>query len=621
MAFSIGIGYWKDGCARTLKEAAPAGPVRADNGEVAVTVRLFPDGPGVWRYELTYESAIDTAVIVWIKPDFAGQNLIPANIFGDNRLEYDTPPTYPHLTDKERGTLLSPLWAYRADRAPVPMSAVLGKTRACGITAEPYTDGRVNGVLAAIGHCGVSAGYRNYPVTFDYRDRCFSPTEDMKKRGTLGGLVFDGARGLEQTVIRRVYEVYGGRPKPDRSPSEYGDALYSALRACHIDGAFYDVRFAPDGTFTPFRRSPEIAWTAGANLYYPLFEAARRRGDAETAGLCRQWFDRLCGLINPASGLFFDVDDGEGVASGWGAQKSAVNGWWAGLVVDNEHSAYTVGEAAWYLLSAAAAESNATWTAAACKVLDTICDLQRADGNLGYAYAVNEKRVTKWRGFAGCWFAAALAKGYEQTGRRRYLEAAARAMDYYRPYVSRYAAYGTPMDTQWSPDSEGNIAFMKAAALLHRCTGETRYADMLAESAAYEYLWRYCYTTRPVCPPLAGRFDSCGGTVTSVSNPHIHPMGCLICGELCYLSDITSDEYHRRRAGDGLACFLRAADVWADCVAGGRLGFLSERYCPSDGLLLERYPDGSPSSTWFNANTWAIAAVLEGWLQYDGLRD
>ena len=134
MAFSIGIGYWKDGGARTLKEATPAGPVRADNGEVAVTVRLFPDGPGVWRYELTYESAIDTAVIVWIKPDFAGQNLIPANIFGDNRLEYDTPPTYPHLTDKERGTLLSPLWAYRADRAPVPMSAVLGKTRACGIT-------------------------------------------------------------------------------------------------------------------------------------------------------------------------------------------------------------------------------------------------------------------------------------------------------------------------------------------------------------------------------------------------------------------------------------------------------------------------------------------------------
>lgn len=157
-----------------------------------------------------------------------------------------------------------------------------------------------------------------------------------------------------------------------------------------------------------------------------------------------------------------------------------------------------------------------------------------------------------------------------------------------------------------------------AAAPVHR---ETRYADMLAESAAYEYLWRYCYTTRPVCPPLAGRFDSCGGTVTSVSNPHIHPMGCLICGELCYLSDITSDEYHRRRAGDGLACFLRAADVWADCVAGGQLGFLSERYCPSDGLLLERYPDGSPSSTWFNANTWAIAAVLEGWLQYDGLRD
>jgi hypothetical protein len=44
----------------------------------------------------------------------------------------------------------------------------------------------------------------------------------------------------------------------------------------------------------------------------------------------------------------------------------------------------------------------------------------------------------------------------------------------------------------------------------------------------------------------------------------------------------------------------------------GRLGVMSERYCPSDGLLEERYPDGTPSSTWFSYNGWGAAAALEG---------
>ena len=39
---------------------------------------------------------------------------------------------------------------------------------------------------------------------------------------------------------------------------------------------------------------------------------------------------------------------------------------------------------------------------------------------------------------------------------------------------------------------------------------------------------------------------------------------------------------------------------------------VAARFCPSDGLTLETFPDGTPSSLWFACNGWAAAAVLEG---------
>ena len=44
----------------------------------------------------------------------------------------------------------------------------------------------------------------------------------------------------------------------------------------------------------------------------------------------------------------------------------------------------------------------------------------------------------------------------------------------------------------------------------------------------------------------------------------------------------------------------------------GAYGVLSERTCPSDGLLAERYyDDNSPSSTWWSYNAWAAASAME----------
>ena len=43
----------------------------------------------------------------------------------------------------------------------------------------------------------------------------------------------------------------------------------------------------------------------------------------------------------------------------------------------------------------------------------------------------------------------------------------------------------------------------------------------------------------------------------------------------------------------------------------GRKGWMSERFCHSEGLLKERYPDGSVASTWFALMPWACGSILE----------
>lgn len=44
----------------------------------------------------------------------------------------------------------------------------------------------------------------------------------------------------------------------------------------------------------------------------------------------------------------------------------------------------------------------------------------------------------------------------------------------------------------------------------------------------------------------------------------------------------------------------------------GEPGWMSERFCFCRGLLTEKYPDGSPASTWFALMPWASASIIEG---------
>lgn len=255
------------------------------------------------------------------------------------------------------------------------------------------------------------------------------------------------------------------------------------------------------------------------------------------------------------------------------------------------------------------------WFAAATGVADAFLDLQRNDGCCGYAYYSDRRKVSDWEGFAGCWVVAGFAAAYRCTGEAAYLAAARKGMGFYRQDVLACSACGTPMDTWKSPEEEGNLAFVKAARLLHQATGEAEFLQMLEEGAHYEYLWRYGFKAVPEVAPLKDSgWNSCGGSVTSVSNPHLHPMALIITEDLHYLAEQSGNTYHRKRADDAVAWAMQCMELYPETSGYGSYGVLTERFCPSDGLTVEEYPDGSPASLWFSYNGWAAANVLEALL-------
>jgi hypothetical protein len=364
----------------------------------------------------------------------------------------------------------------------------------------------------------------------------------------------------------------------------------------------------------PFRTNDEIAWTGGSQTALPLLIAGHRAGRPDVVDKANLILDRIAdpATINPRSGFLFDIA-GDMLGRNLG-------GWWAPQA-GHHHFAYTNGEACAYLLHAyryardRMGLEQTDWRDTALKTLDRATAIQTPDGNFGYAYSTETGEMIDPDGFAGCWFAAALAHAYALTDENRYLDAARSAMAFYDRSVRDLHCFGTPMDTFKAVDQEGILAFIRAARLLHEATGEDRFLHMLQRGAEYEYLWRFAFRSRPQAPPLRGSsWNSCGGSLTSTSNPHIHPMGILVTPDLLYLADKTGDAYHRDRADDGLNWAVNCVGLYPDEVGYGSPGVLTERFCPSDGLLRETYPDGSPASVWWTFHPWGAANALEGLL-------
>ena len=599
-----------------------------ENSKYRVGFELSADG----HFLLSLDSVKPVSVRIHMTPvtGGTGYHVIPCNIHGDNNLGNARPGFFPNLTEENPGfKSSSPEWEFRADRASHPVSMIHIDNRTFGISIDPYSvdsDGAIiaNGVFSKLPKtAGVSMGYRNHPYTFTFKETFDEPTFNLAIKTYAKGRIYEitGNRNESMSVILRdIHRERRNCPSPAESTVRYLESFldsYENINWSDELNAFTNMECrVPDSPdLKPWRPLIATGWTGTGVMAYPLLSAQILLGIRNdfTDKLIGQ-FDMVARSINPDTGMFFDLTRE--------LNGSRVNGWWAGYMVKDCHCAYTNGNGAYYLLKAYQLMKNSgvdkpEWLRAARTVIDAVTGLQLPDGNYGYTYSTDKPGIIDRNGFAGCWFATASALLHEITGEKTYLHSAEKAMDFYHGSVVALDCFGTPMDTWKSIDQEGNLAFIKAAAILHRITGSDKYKQMLQDGAGYEYLWRYSYKAMPLHPPLKDSgWNSCGGSVTSVSNPHIHPMGVNVTADLLYLYKITGDRYHLERAEDGLCWGLASCDMYPKTTGYGRLGVVTERWCPSDGLVIEKFSDsGLPASIWFTFNGWAGASIVEGLIE------
>jgi hypothetical protein len=598
---------------------------------------------------LSLTGAGEAVVTLWMKPwEDNLFPLLPGFMIGHNRPE-DTGPYYPQMTvqqDINLPNMKSPFWGIRADRATLPAAFLFGKTECRALAVPPYLDNpgaphTVNGLRVCLERgVGVSIGFVVEPVQFVHNG--------VAAPGYRGYHLFRGAvkvplryfsvptegRRGHAAIVRRLYEL--GHEK-----APCGDGIRASVRmtadalvndmlipaqttmAHEMQGDLFRIK---DGN--PRRDLLEIGWTAGSMLAYPFLALQKRYRRPELASYAVRLLDRICTGINPASGFFWDCQQG--------SENHAI-GWWTGLAPSSQfaytqgqsgavdatpvgapvaHYAYVQGHACYYLLRSAAIEPAraATWIGAARQVLEQVLKWQQPNGQFPVSYSIADGTPERIIGFAGCWFAAALVELFGLTRERRYLDAAIRAVRSYHAEVAVLEPCATPMDTHNATDQEGNLALLHAAARLHALTGEGEFLAILRDSADFEMLWRYYYNVRAPHAPLdKADWGSSGGSVTSAHNPHIHPMHLNALDPVLYLADRTGDAYYLERTKDavryGCCCVCRPSEDFG----WGKPGWLCERFCPSDGLVIQHnLRTGVPWAAGCDYHPWNVGVLLEG---------
>ena len=618
--------YTEDGCEFRTKDAEyrVAFDKEGENGEIGYRMEFCA----------SYDTRMKLQLSLPEEEDYF--HVIPCNIFGDNHAEEVRIGEFPLLTELHpEAAFCSPYWEFRADRAAIPLSALCCRRGVAAISVVPYSEeqgkgekGLIrNGIFAALPDSfGVTLGYTNDPVTFLNRSVPTAATGNRGRKACATGRIYvetgKGRPGIH-AIVRRDYERVHVRPEYTRSFRQAAEAMLDTFCCLNYDsqaGEYTNRKCQPceNTELEPWRNVVEIGWTGGAILGFPLVMSRYLLGDYAEGRLSQamsgeDMLDRIVAGYRKESGFFNDLYAPVNDTSDY-----RLNGWWTyyGLCRDC-HCAYTQGSAVYYILKTISflKERGISWKAEwleGCKnVLDTVISLQREDGAFGYTYSAEERKVLDWEGFAGCWFVPGLVYLARLTGDASYVEKARKAHAYYRNFVINLDCYGAPMDTWKAVDQEGNLSFLHGSRMLYEYTGEEEFLEDMKYSAGYEFLWRYSYPTRPEHPPVNAGWNACGGSVTSVSNPHIHPMGVLADEDLLFLGQVTGDSYYTERALDSIAWMMQTLELYPDRTGYGQYGVLSERWCPSDGLVTERYDNGEAYNSWFSYNLWAAANVFE----------
>lgn len=599
----------------------------------------------VYEAELINEGDEDFAGVIHIKVITALEDpkfFMPGYMY--NRNTADMPNSgrkaFPRIKINPGKMPESEYFITRSDRLAEPVSMVYGSGRVVGISAAPTIESRENhefiqfagfscnindGGSASVGY---TLGYENAPWLF-VQTATVLEREDMSAKNAFilkAGesysfelTIYDYEAEDEGGIYKALEDVYFAcHESPRKIPGMDINRALSMLTAAvrdyawlperrHYSGFVYDK---PEGI--DYQYLPSVTWTNGLSVAVPMLLAAEKLGDKKAREQSLAFIDDVVKKgVNPNSGFLYE-SEAEG--------KPTVRGWWYDGMHSGGHSAYLNGQAIYYILTAYVSElekekvEHSLWLSLAEALVARMNDTINRDYE--YPFAMSEKTGVglEYDSMGGAWFLAASALYEQVTGDRTYMDTLLKSENhYYDSFVKKVECYGGPLDTDKAVDSEGVLSYIRAVRILHEITGEEYLLDHLRAGLAYEFTFKLGYNTHVEVRPLSEiGWSSCGGSITSTANPHIHPMSSTVVSEMAYFLSKRQDHYVESRMKDTVEWGLQTFNSRDKEYGYGFKGWMSERFCFCQGLLTEHYPDGEVASTWFTLMPWASGSIIEG---------
>lgn len=572
---------------------------------------------------------------------------LPGFMYGRNRGEapLEVVGEFPRIREGEMRRPASPWWMVRSDRLSHPAAFVYDQGMMYGLSASPYfvmvnnkktawNPGVKGEFFQYTGFtCSLEKVSIGYTLGYENAPWLFVESHNVKERMPLGQNCFVIQSGEEikfemfmyeyeaedersiYDATQAVYELYHEKPRTagdihttvsDIAYAIYNDAWIEEDK--NYSGFVFD---RPDGSFRYFKLS-SISWTNGLAVAVPMLLSAYRLKDENMRNQALACIENIVKFsINPDSGLPYET---------FSEGRWSNRGWWFDRMHTPGHSSYLIGQALYYTLKAYDYEKrekncdHPEWLEFVRNVILKIERTKNADYEYPYIFSEKTGAGLEYDSMAGAWCMAATAYYSLIVQDDAFLDDLKKSeLHYYNSFIKKAECYGCPLDTDKAIDSEGVLAYIRAVRKMHKLTGEKLYLKHLRDALYYEFTFKFCYNSPIKTPPLSKiGWSSCGGSITSVANPHIHPMSSSIMDEMFYYLKQEKDAYVESRLKDTIMWSCQTHNRFDKEYDYGRKGWMSERFCHSEGLLVEKYPDGSPSSTWFALMPWAGSCILEG---------
>lgn len=219
---------------------------------------------------------------------------------------------------------------------------------------------------------------------------------------------------------------------------------------------------------------------------------------------------------------------------------------------------------------------------------------------------------------AGATCVAALARIGQLTGERKYVQAAAAAMDaYHREFLAGgpMPPWGSTIDAG-GEDKEAGTGLLRAAIEVYQATGEQRFLEQARDAADWTLTWAYFFDVqvKKDCI-LHGHMNTTGWTFISVQNQEIDVFAYWFAHDFYRLGLALKDDRYCRLGRVLFAACTQTISRPGTMLGRGEIGIQAEHYNHTNCTYVGGHPQTWRGAAWAHGIGWTHAGALYGGLK------